>query len=135
MQIPVMVFFLVITLSACSVQPPKSLDEQLADSTHSKETTLRRACLIEADWSHSTHQPPATASTRQRYNYNYRQEPEIKDMRKFCWKMIRQEGTPEELNNECRIRVAKMRENPIAGYDAHADRIQHICNHMTGVMD
>jgi hypothetical protein len=134
MTSPLLVLVSLLTLSACSIQPPQSLEQQLADPSLSKETILRRACLKEAEWSHSTHYQAATSSIFKTFNYNEKLEPEVKDMNQLCWKMINKEGSLEALHKECLQKIAVMRQNPTPGYAAHADRTLNICNHMTGTL-
>ncbi len=127
-------------LSACASQPPLTLDQKLqgVNVTERKEV-LRLACLNEAEW--PTYHSPAykSGNLRVRLRIEHGYNPEVSGMKALCRKMdvLADAGAatklpPEELAFICAEKVsAKLHRSRTGGAD-HAQRIEKICNEMTG---
>jgi len=130
----------VLTLGACASQPPKSLDQKLhGANTEERKEVLRLACLNEAEWPtyHSPAYKQGNVRIRRRLEHSY--NPEVSDMKALCREMdaladtgAKKKLPPVELADICSEKIsAKMRKSRIGGAD-HAQRIEKICEEMTG---
>ena len=130
-------------LAACDSQPPRTLDQQLAESTTpaDRKETLRLACLNEAEW--PVRSTPDKFTGRHRAHRRMQQiqdNPEIREMKSLCRKMddLTTEDAEEkllakDLAKACAVQVAAKKQKDQAGSPAHAVRIQRICEEMTGI--
>jgi hypothetical protein len=132
-----------IVLSACASQPPKSLDQKLAEATDvaDRKETLRLACLNEAEW-------PVRSTQKNHFMKRYasykrqqqlRRNPKVREMKTLCRQMDDLTTThaveklpPKELATACAAKVSAKKQKEGKGWAEHADRIAHICKEMTG---
>lgn len=136
--------FLIVTamlaLTACASQAVKTLDQKLQGAnTEERKEVLRLACLNEAEWPayHSPAYKQGNSRIKRRLEHTY--DPEVSDMKALCRKMdaladagVKKKQPPEVLADICSENIsAKMRKSRIGGAD-HAQRIEKICEEMTG---
>jgi len=130
-----------IMLNACASQPPKTLDQKLAETTtkEDRKETLRLACLNEAEWPASIQKVRTTG----RHGYQQRQRlknaPEVTEMKALCRQMddlttadADEKLPPAELAKACAVKVAAKKQKEGQGWAEHANRIVRICEEMTG---
>ena len=129
-----------LALSACALQPPKTLDQKLhGASTQERKEVLRLACLNEAEWPtyHSPAYKQGNSRVKRHIEHSYNQE--VSEMKALCRKMdaladagAKKKLPPEELASLCAEKVsAKIHKSRRGGAD-HAQRIEKICEAMTG---
>ncbi len=130
----------VLALGACVSQPAKTLDQKLQGANREeRKEVLRLACLNEAEWPtyHSPGYKQGNVRIRRRLEYSY--NPEVSDMKALCREMdaladtgAKKKLPPVELADICSEKIsAKMRKSRKGGAD-HAQRIEKICEEMTG---
>lgn len=130
-----------IVLSACASQPPKTLDQKLAETTSAadRKETLRLACLNEAEWPASLQKVRTTGRHGIQQRQRLKRTPEITEMKLLCRQMddlttadAEEKLPPKELATACASKVAAKKQKEGKGWAEHADRISHICKEMTG---
>jgi hypothetical protein len=130
-----------IALSACASQPPKSLDQKLAEATDAadRKETLRLACLNEAEWPASLQKVRTTGRHGVQQRQRLKRSPEITEMKTLCRQMddlttadAEEKLPPKELATACAAKVAAKKQKEGKGWAEHADRITHVCKEMTG---
>ena len=129
-----------LALSACASQPPKTLDQKLAEATDTadRKETLRLACLNEAEWPASLQKYPVGRRAMQQ-RQRLKRTPEIREMKSLCRQMddlttadAEEKLPPKELATACANKVTAKKQKEGKGWADHADRIAHICKEMTG---
>jgi len=130
-----------LALSACASQPPKSLDQKLAEATDAadRKETLRLACLNEAEWPASLQKVRTTGRHGVQQRQRLKRSPEITEMKTLCRQMdelttadAEEKLPPRELATACAAKVAGKKQKEGKGWAEHADRIAHVCKEMTG---
>ncbi len=130
-----------LALSACASQPPKSLDQKLAEATDAadRKETLRLACLNEAEWPASLQKVRTTGRHGVQQRQRLKRSPEITEMKTLCRQMddlttadAEEKLPPKELATACAAKVAAKKQKEGKGWAEHADRIAHVCKEMTG---
>lgn len=130
-----------LTLSACASQPPKTLDQKLAEATDAadRKETLRLACLNEAEWPASLQKVRTTGRHGVQQRQRLKRSPEITEMKSLCRQMddltttdAEEKLPPKELATACTAKVAKKQQKDGKGWAEHAQRIGNICKEMTG---
>jgi hypothetical protein len=130
-----------IALSACASQPPKSLDQKLAEATDAadRKETLRLACLNEAEWPASLQKVRTTGRHGVQQRQRLKRSPEITEMKTLCRQMddlttadAEEKLPPKELATACAAKVAAKKQKEGKGWAEHAGRIAHVCKEMTG---
>lgn len=140
MKNSLMIVIAMLVLSACASQAPKTLDQKLQGvNTGERKEVLRLACLNEAEW--PTYHSPTyrQANLRIRRRLEHRYDPEVSGMKSLCRKMdaladsgAKKKLPPEILADICAEKVSeKIHRSRIGGAD-HAQRIEKICEEMTG---
>jgi hypothetical protein len=132
-----------LALAACESQPPHTLNQKLAEATTpaDRKETLRLACLNEAEWPvRSTHNAYQGRHASQRRMEQLQRNPEVRDMKSLCRQMddlttidADEKLPPKDLAMSCAAKVAGKKQKKAAGSEAHAARMQQICDAMTGV--
>lgn len=136
-----MIAIAVLALSACASEPPKTLDQKLQGATtqERKKEVLRLACLNEAEWPiyHSSAYKNGNTRVKRRLERGY--DPEVSDMKALCRKMdaladagVKKKLPPEVLAGLCAETVADKKHRSRRGGADHAQRIEKICEEMTG---
>jgi len=129
-----------IVLSACASQPPKTLDQKLAETTSvaDRKGTLRLACLNESEWPASLQKVRTTGRHGTQQRQRLKRTPEITEMKLLCRQMddlttadAEEKLPPKELATACASKVAAKKQKEGKGWAEHADRIAHICKEMT----
>ena len=130
-----------LALSACASQPPKTLDQKLAEATDTadRKETLRLACLNEAEWPASLQKVRTTGRHGTQQRQRLKRTPEIREMKALCRQMddlttadAEEKLPPKELATACASKVTAKKQKEGKGWAEHADRIAHICKEMTG---
>lgn len=130
-----------LALSACASQPPKTLDQKLAETTDAadRKETLRLACLNEAEWPASLQKVRTTGRHGVQQRQRLKRSPEITEMKSLCRQMddltttdAEEKLPPKELATACAAKVAEKKQKEGKGWAEHAQRIAHICKEMTG---
>lgn len=130
-----------LALSACASQPPKTLDQKLAEAADSadRKETLRLACLNEAEWPASLQKVRTTGRHGVQQRQRLKRTPEITEMKSLCRQMndltsadAEEKLPPKELASACAAKAAAKKQKEGKGWAEHADRIAHICEEMTG---
>lgn len=130
-----------VGLSACASYPPKTLDQKLAEATTSAERkeTLRLACLNEAEWPANLKKVRTTGRHGMQQRQRLKRSPEIMAMKTLCRQMddlttadTEEKLPPKELATACAAKVAAKKLKEGKGWVEHAQRIQKICEEMTG---
>ncbi len=140
MKTNLMAAIAVLALGACVSQPAKTLDQKLQGANREeRKEVLRLACLNEAEWPtyHSPGYKQGNVRIRRRLEYSY--NPEVSDMKALCREMdaladtgAKKKLPPVELADICAEKIsAKLRKGRKGGAD-HAQRIEKICEEMTG---
>lgn len=132
-----------IVLSACASQPPKTLDQKLAETTSAadRKETLRLACLNEAEWPvRSTKNHFTGRHASQRWQDQLRRNPEVREMKSLCRQMddlttvdAEEKLPPKALAKTCASMVTEKKGKERNGGIDHAARTQRICEEMTGI--
>lgn len=130
-----------LALSACASQPPKTLDQKLAETTSAadRKETLRLACLNEAEWPASLQKIRTTGRHGVQQRQRLKRSPEITEMKSLCRQMddltttdAEEKLPPKELATACAAKVAEKKQKDGKGWAEHAQRIGNICKEMTG---
>ena len=128
-----------IALSACASQPPKTLDQKLAEAPADRKETLRLACLNEAEWPASLQKVRTTGRHGMKQRQKLKRTPEVTGMKSLCRQMddlttadAEEKLPPKELATACAAKVAEKKQKDGKGWAEHAGRIAHICEEMTG---
>ena len=129
-----------IVLSACASQPPKTLDQKLAENTSAadRKETLRLACLNEAEWPvRITRNPYRGVHASYRRMEQLQRNPEVREMKSLCRQMddlttvdAEEKLPPKELTNACAANITGKKKKEGKGWAEHAGRIAHICKEM-----
>lgn len=132
-----------IGLSACTSEPPKTLNQKLAEAPApaDRKETLRLACLNEAEWPvRSTKNHYTGRHASQRRQEQIQRNPEVKEMKALCRKMddlttadAEEKLPPKELASACAAQVTAKKQKEGKGQSEHADRIAQICKEMTKI--
>ncbi|MDO9461982.1 MAG: hypothetical protein Q7N95_17935 [Alphaproteobacteria bacterium] len=140
MKNTLMIAVAMVVLSACASQPPKTLDQKLQGvNTQERKEVLRLACLNEAAWPtyHSPAYKQGNIRIRRRLEHTY--DPEVSDMKALCRKMdaladagAKKKLFPEVLASICAEKVSEKIHRSRRGGADHAQRIEKICEEMTG---
>ena len=131
-----------LALTACASQPTQTLDQKLAEVTTpaDRKETLRLACLNEAEWPvRSTKNPYHGRHASQRRQEQLQRNPEVREMKSLCRQMDdlttvdAEEKLPlKDLAKACSTKVAAKKQKEGKGWVEHANRVEHICEKMTG---
>lgn len=131
----------ILALAACASEPPKTLDQKLADATTTadRKETLRLACLNEAEWPASLQKVRTTGRHGIQQRQKLKRAPEITEMKSLCRQMddlttsdAEEKLPPQELASMCAAKVAAKKQKDGKGWAEHAARIKHICEEMAG---
>lgn len=127
-----------LVLGACALQPSKTLEQKLTEATAPKDRkeTLRLACLNEAEWPASLQKIRTTGRHGMQQRQRLKRAPEITEMKALCRQMddlttadAEEKLPPKELAASC---TAKVTAKEGKGWPEHAQRIEKICEEMTG---
>jgi uncharacterized lipoprotein YmbA len=130
-----------LALAACASEPSRTLDQKLADATTSadRKETLRLACLNEAEWPASLKKVRTTGRHGMQQRQRLKRAPEIMEMKSLCRQMddlttadAEEKLPPQELASKCADKVAAKKLKEGKGWPEHAQRIEKICEEMTG---
>jgi len=140
MKNSLMMAIAVLALSACASQPPKTLDQKLqVANTEERKEVLRLACLNEAEWPtyHSPAYKQGNSRVKRHIEHSYNQE--VSEMKALCRKMdaladagAKKKLPPEALASICAEKVSAKIHKSRRGGANHAQRIEKICEEMTG---
>jgi len=133
----------ILALSACTSQPPQTLNQKLSEATTpaDRKETLRLACLNEAEWPvRSTKNPYTGRHASYRRMEQLQRNPEVREMKSLCRKMddlttadAEEKLPPKELASACAAQVTAKKQKEGKGQSEHADRIAQICKEMTKI--
>jgi len=141
MKKTIMISVMLIGLSACASQPPKTLDQKLSEATDAadRKETLRLACLNEAEWPASLQKVRTTGRHGTQQRQRLKRTPEITEMKVLCRQMddlttadAEEKLSPKDLAASCAAKVDTKKAKEGKGWLEHAARIEHICEKMTG---
>ncbi|MBN8543656.1 MAG: hypothetical protein J0M34_05270 [Alphaproteobacteria bacterium] len=123
---------LLVVITACTVEQPKSLDQQLAAVTPAeRKETLLNACLSEAEWP-SLKSKRSHAGSQRKHGSHNSYASEVRDMKALC-KQMDLANEKKALADKCEEQVILKREKERKGGAEHAVRTQQICEQMTGL--